>query len=113
MADDSSSNIPPSNFPAWDKNLIYETLGNPARRELLLALARNGAQPAADIMGNAKLRRDAAIKHLAIMRAAGLVVVQENSRDGRKQLYSLSPAVPLVKTDKGAVLEFGFITVRL
>ena len=63
------------------------------------------------------LRNDAVtprvLRELAIMRTAGVVVVQENSRDGRKQLYALAPNVPLLKTEKGAVLEFGFITVRL
>ena len=37
----------------------------------------------------------------------------ENPRDGRRLLYVLSPGVPLVKTEKGAVVDFGFCLVRL
>lgn len=101
------------NVPAWDQNLIFLTLADPARRGLLLALAAGGPQPAADLMGASGKRLDATLKHLTSLRSAGLVVQQENPGDGRKYLYALAPNVPVTKTAGGAVLDFGFVTVRL
>jgi len=42
-----------------------------------------------------------------------LVVQRENPRDGRKYLYALAPNVPVTKTESGAALDFGFVTVKL
>jgi DNA-binding transcriptional ArsR family regulator len=99
--------------PIWDEDLIYETLANRARRRLLISLAAGGPQPAADLTGASGKRLDATLKHLISLRAAKLVVQQENPRDGRKYLYALAPNVPVTKTEQGAVLDFGFVTVRL
>jgi DNA-binding transcriptional ArsR family regulator len=58
-------------------------------------------------------RLDATLKHLIALRAAGLVVTRPDPVDGRRMLYSLAPTVPVVKTDKGAVMDFGCCVVRL
>ena len=99
--------------PTWDEDLIYETLGHRARRKLLVWLAAGGPQAAADLTGATGKRLDATLKHLISLRAAKLVVQQENPGDGRKYLYALAPNVPVTKTEKGTVLDFGFVTVRL
>lgn len=91
----------PVNPNAWNEDLIY------------LALAAGGPQPAGDLIGASGRRLDATLKHLQTLREAGLVTLRENPGDGRKYLYALTPNVPLKKTDKGAVLDFGFLTVRL
>ena len=108
----SPTSVNPST-PTWDEDLFFETFADRARRRLLLSLARSGAQPAADLTGAAGKRLDATLKHLITLRAAGLVVQQDNPRDGRKYLYALAPNVPLTKTETGAALDFGFLTVRL
>ena len=113
MPDATSSANGSGNVPAWDKDLIYSTLADPARRQLLVAMAAMGPQPAADLVGASGKRLDATLKHLASLRAAKLVVQQENPRDGRKYLYALAPNVPVTRTEKGLVLDFGFVTVRL
>ena len=99
--------------PTWDEDLIYETLGHRARRKLLVWIAAGGPHTAEDLMGAAGKRLDATLKHLVSLRAAKLVVLQENPRDGRKYLYALAPNVPVTKTEKGLVLDFGFVTLRL
>lgn len=99
--------------PPWDKDLIFATLADPARRNLLLALAAGGPQPAADLMGASGKRLDATLKHLVSLRESRLVVQLENPRDGRKYLYALAANVPVAKTETGAALDFGFVTVRL
>lgn len=103
----------PVNPVSWDPDLIYWALAEPPRRQILLALASRGPQPAGDLLGATRRRLDATLKHLQTLRSAGLVTRQENSRDGRKYLYALTPQVPLAKTDKGVVLDFGFLLVRL
>ena len=99
--------------PTWNEDLIYETLASRARRRLLVWLAAGGPRAGADLTGASGLRLSATLKHLISLRAAKLVVMQENPGDGRKYLYALAPNVPVTKTEKGAVLDFGFVTVRL
>jgi len=97
----------------WNEDLVYATLGDPVRRRLLLALARGGPQPGVDLMGGVGRRLSATLKHLAVMRASGMVLMQENRKDGRRLCYALSPAVPVVKTETGVVIDFGFCLIRL
>jgi DNA-binding transcriptional ArsR family regulator len=110
---DSSQPVVPGTVSPWNEDKIYAALGDPVRRRLLLALARGGPQPGAQLMGGVRHRLSATLKHLAAMRAAGLVVMRENPRDGRKLLYALSAAVPVTKTETGAVIDFGFCLLRL
>lgn len=106
------ANVRPSG-PVWDEDLVFQTLGHRARRRLLVAIAAGGPRPAEDLTGASGKRLDATLKHLVSLRAARLVVQQENPRDGRKYLYALAPNVPVTRTEKGLVLDFGFATVRL
>ncbi|MFM2083165.1 MAG: Winged helix DNA-binding domain [Verrucomicrobiota bacterium] len=112
MPDAALPSNPSVPVPTWDEDLIFETLADRPRRRLLVALAARGPQPASDLMGASGRRLDATLKHLASLRSSGLVVQQENPGDGRKYLYALAPTVPIVRTEKGAALEFGFCAVR-
>jgi len=56
---------PTAQVPAWDKDLIFTTLADPAQRNLLLALAGGGPRLAADLTGASGKRLDAMLKHLA------------------------------------------------
>ena len=105
------ANVP--NFPQWNPDVIFPVLADPARRRLLLALARGGPQAGALLMHGVGKRLSATVKHLTAMRAAGLLVMESDPLDGRRMRYALSPAVPLVKTETGAVIEFGFCLLRL
>jgi hypothetical protein len=41
------------------------------------------------------------------------IVQLGNPKDGRRLCYALSLAVPVVKTETGVVIDFGFCLVRL
>ncbi len=113
MPEPTSSPASIINAPAWKPDLIFSVLAEPARRNVLLAMARSGPQTGSVLKNAAGRRLDATLKHLAAMRSAGLVVVHPNPADGRRQLYGLSPSVPLVKTESGNVIDFGFCLLRL
>ena len=105
---DSGQMIPATQ---WDQELVFTTLADANRRRLFLSLVRNGAQTADSLKGSQPV--SSATKHLAVMREAGLVEISENPRDGRRYLYRLTPKVPVTKTEKGAVVDFGFCMFRL
>lgn len=70
---------------------VFKALADPARRQLLDRLhARNG-QTLMALCDGMEMSRQAVTKHLGILEAAGLVVVQWH---GREKLHFLNP-VPI------------------
>ncbi|WP_433271074.1 ArsR/SmtB family transcription factor [Actinosynnema sp. CS-041913] len=67
---------------------VLAALADPTRRELLDHLAAQGAVTATTLAGQLPVSRQAIVKHLAVLDAAGLVV---GSRVGREVRYSLRP----------------------
>ena len=114
MPDLSPRAVPVASSAGWNEDLIFSLLSDPVRRRLLLNLARCGVgQAASQLNGGVGRRLDATLKHLTALRNAGLLVTQPDKVDARRMLYSLSPAVPLVKTETGSVIDFGFCSLRL
>ena len=113
MADAPQTPATAPNLPQWNPDEIFPVLADPTRRRLLLALARGGPQAGALLMNSVGKRLSATVKHLTAMRAAGLLVMETDPADGRRMRYGLSPSVPLVKTETGAVIDFGFCLLRL
>ena len=68
---------------------VLVALADPTRRQLLDLLAAQGAATATTLAGRLPVSRQAIVKHLAVLDAAGLVV---GSRVGREVRYSLRPA---------------------
>lgn len=68
---------------------VLVALADPTRRQLLDLLAAQGAATATTLAERLPVSRQAIVKHLAILDAAGLVV---GSRVGREVRYSLRPA---------------------
>lgn len=98
----------------WKPDLIFSILAEPARRHVLLALASGKPAAATDLQGATRLRLDATLKHLSLMRSAGMLVTSPDRTDGRRTLYTLSPSVPVQKTPEGGiVIDFGFVMLRL
>ncbi|MBA4149406.1 MAG: winged helix-turn-helix transcriptional regulator [Verrucomicrobia bacterium] len=97
----------------WNEDFVFDTLAEPVRRRLLLALARGGPQPAVNLQGAGGRTIDDTLKRLARMRTAGLVTMSDNQKDGRRNLYSLSPQVPLTTDGASKVIDFGFCVLRL
>jgi DNA-binding transcriptional ArsR family regulator len=68
---------------------VLAALADPTRRRLLDLVAAQGAATATTLAGRLPISRQAIVKHLAVLDAAGLVV---GSRVGREVRYSLRPA---------------------
>jgi len=112
MADEAKAAAPVTPM-AWDEDLIFATLGDPVRRRLLVALAVHGPQPGVTLKDEVGRRLSATLKHLVSLRDSGLVVMRDNPRDGRRQLYALAPTVPVTRTETDVLVDFGFCAVRL
>lgn len=72
----------------------FEALADPVRRRIL-ALLRQGEQPAGALVDALDLAQPNVSKHLKTLREAGLV---RSRIDGPRRLYSLDPA-PLAELD--------------
>jgi DNA-binding transcriptional ArsR family regulator len=73
---------------------IFEAIADPTRRNIL-ALLRQGEQPAGTMVSKLALPQPSVSKHLRVLREAGLVKVRI---DGPRRLYSLDPG-PLAELD--------------
>ncbi|MGA2487838.1 MAG: metalloregulator ArsR/SmtB family transcription factor [Roseiarcus sp.] len=72
----------------------FAAISDPTRRDIL-ALLRNGEQPAGDLVEALNLPQPNVSKHLKYLREAGLVRMRV---DGPRRLYSLD-AAPLAEID--------------
>ena len=74
---------------------LFKALGDPTRRALYERLARGGEQTVHALTGPAGVSQPAVSKHLAVLKAAGLV---RDRREGRETHYSAEPKAlaPLV-----------------
>ena len=68
---------------------VLAALADPTRRELLDLLAARGEATATTLAERLPVSRQAVVKHLAVLDAAGLV---SGSRVGREVRYSVRPA---------------------
>ncbi|WP_093797070.1 helix-turn-helix transcriptional regulator [Streptomyces sp. Wb2n-11] len=68
---------------------VLGALADPTRRQLLDLLAAQGEATATTLAGRLPVSRQAVVKHLAVLDAAGLV---SGSRVGREVRYSVRPA---------------------
>jgi DNA-binding transcriptional ArsR family regulator len=89
--------------------LVFKAIADPARRGILDDLARRGATPALELGRDFHGSQPALSKHLRVLRTAGLVRVR---REGRRQLYSISPR-PLAVVERWISLYRSFWEDRL
>jgi DNA-binding transcriptional ArsR family regulator len=68
---------------------VFAALADPTRRQLLDLLAAQGEVTATTLAARLPVSRQAVVKHLAILDAAGLV---SGNRVGREVRYSVRPA---------------------
>lgn len=68
---------------------IFAALADPVRRSLLENLAEHGPKTATQLAEQYPITRQAILKHLTILEAAGLVAVEQQ---GREKRYTLIPA---------------------
>ena len=110
----NASSSPAAAAPVrWNQDLVFAALGHRQRRRLLFSLAIHGPRAGVDLKGAVHRRLDTTLKQLALMRRAGLVVMEPDPTDGRRFRYALASNVPLQDTPEGKVMDFGFCVVRL
>ncbi len=71
-----------------DNAPIFAALADPMRRKLLINLADNSPKTVTQLASEYPITRQGILKHLQILRDAGLVTVHQQGRDKR---YTLSP----------------------
>ena len=113
MSPGEQTTIGTSATHVWDAHVIFELFGDPVRRRLILALARDGWLAPSQLKDKVGRNIDATMKRLVAIRANGMLAFKADTVDKRRQLCSLVPTVPIVKTDKGRVLNFGYLSVPL
>lgn len=69
--------------------MVFDALGDPTRRAVLEAVAGAGPISATELARRFPVSRQAVLKHLAALAAAGLV---DSEREGREVRYRLTPA---------------------
>ena len=87
---------------------IFNTIADPVRRDIL-ALLRQGEQPAGALVDTLDLPQPNVSKHLKALRAAGLVRIRV---DGPRRFYSLDPA-PLAELDEWLAPYRAFWSAKL
>ena len=108
-----SDPIPSPPAPRWDADLIFPALSDSTRRRMLVSLAARPLQAATELRGVTGKRLDATLKHLIALRAAKLVLAEDDPRDGRRMVYRLSPDVTVRRTETALELDFGCAVVRV
>jgi DNA-binding transcriptional ArsR family regulator len=68
---------------------VFDALGDPTRRELLAAVGQVGPVTATELATDRTVTRQAIVKHLQLLAAAGLVQAE---KVGREQRYSVTAA---------------------
>ena len=122
MAIPGNGNVATANFPRIDEALTFSVLKSRAKRKLLVALACEGMQTGVDLkhVGRGfgcctghKVFTQSTLMHLKKMVEAGIVLKHDHSSDGRRVLYSLSPAVKVTRDGADFEFDFGFVVARV
>ena len=93
---------------------VLPMFAHPLRWKILVALAERGPLTASALPGGqSMLGLHRVLKQLGVLRKLNWVIQIENPGDGRKFLYAISPALPLVQTDQGPALDFTYAMFRL
>ncbi|HEU4546349.1 MAG TPA: metalloregulator ArsR/SmtB family transcription factor [Microlunatus sp.] len=66
---------------------VFEAIGDAVRREILVALAHEGALSAGEIAGRFAISRPAVSRHLRVLRESGVV---HDEVSGRRRIYRLA-----------------------
>jgi DNA-binding transcriptional ArsR family regulator len=65
---------------------VFDALGDPTRRDVLALVGRSGPMTATEVAAQMPITRQAVMKHLDLLRTAGLVA---SAREGRAVRYAL------------------------
>lgn len=107
-------NAVPAEPAALNATEVFSILGNEQRRRLLVALADGVGKAASQLAPLISRTQDATMKHLLEMKAARLVTMARDPVDERRQLYTLSQAVLVRRTEAGRLeMDFGCCLMRI
>ena len=67
---------------------VFDALGDPTRRQLFAAVGQHGPVTATELAADRPVSRQAIVKHLQLLAAAGLVTAE---KVGREQRYVVTP----------------------
>jgi DNA-binding transcriptional ArsR family regulator len=67
---------------------VFNAIAEPRRRDIIDLLARGREHPVGELVETLGLSQSAVSKHLAVLRAVGIVSM---SKDGQRRLYRLNP----------------------
>ena len=68
---------------------VFNAIAEPRRREIVTLLAGGGSRSVGELVTALDLAQPAVSKHLAVLRAVGVVSVR---KEGKSRLYALNPA---------------------
>src|SRR5262245_43171547 len=68
---------------------VFNAIAEPRRREIVGLLASGNSRSVGELVEAMNLAQPAVSKHLAVLRAVGVVTVE---KQGKSRLYSLNPA---------------------
>ncbi|HTM53969.1 MAG TPA: metalloregulator ArsR/SmtB family transcription factor [Pirellulales bacterium] len=68
---------------------VFNAIAEPRRREIITLLASGNSRSVGELVRATRLAQPAVSKHLAVLRAVGLVSVQ---RAGKSRLYAVNPS---------------------
>ncbi len=96
----------------FNPDVVFSALNDPVRRNLVVALALGGVQPASKLNAGVGRKVDTVVKALSVLRSAGLVEKRDNPVDASQPLYALMPTVPVRITETELIMDFGFCELR-
>lgn len=96
-----------------DSDTVYEALGEPSRRRILVALFDGRPRRAAELGSAIGKRLDTTVKHLDVLKKAGMVVTADDPTDRRRQVYTLAPFAKTETTPQGRTIDFGYCLMRI
>ena len=103
----------PANATGPNPDFIFGALGDPVRRRILQALAGGTPRTASQLASIVARRISATLKHLVVLRDAGLITINPNPADGHRNEYLLSAGIPVTRTEKGLEMDFDCCVVRV
>lgn len=68
---------------------VFNAIAEPRRRDIIQLLADGSTRSVGEIVSAMRLAQPAVSKHLAVLRAVGVVTVRQ---EGKSRLYALNPA---------------------
>lgn len=112
-----TSALPPSalNAPValTEAAVVFSILSSEKRRKILVALTAGKGMSATQLAPIVGRTQDGMLKHLIELREAKMVRMSPDPDDHRRQLYVLTEALQVRRSEQGLELDFGCCVWRV